>query len=45
MRLKKITLSDVTTIMLALVTIAMIFSIKARTWAIMGLMSLGFYNP
>lgn len=45
MRLKKITFSDVATVVLALVTIAMIFSIRARTWAIMGLMSLGFYNP
>jgi len=45
MRLKKITFSDVATIALVLVTIALIFSIRARTWAIMGLMSLGFYNP
>jgi len=45
MRLKKITFSDVFTIVLTLVTIALIFSIKARTWAMMGLMSLGFFNP
>jgi len=45
MRLKKISLSDVATILLVLFTVAMLFSIKARTWIIMGLMSLGFYNP
>ena len=45
MRLKKITLSDIGTIVLTLITAALIFSTKARTWAIMGLMSLGFYNP
>jgi thiol-disulfide isomerase/thioredoxin len=45
MRLKKISLSDLATILLVLFTIAMLFSIKARTWVIMGLMSLGFYNP
>jgi len=45
MRLKKITFSDVVTVLLVLFTIAMLFSIKARTWVIMGLMSLGFYNP
>jgi thiol-disulfide isomerase/thioredoxin len=45
MRLKKITFSDITTILLVLFTIALLFSIKARTWVIMGLMSLGFYNP
>ncbi|HTK22048.1 MAG TPA: TlpA disulfide reductase family protein [Mucilaginibacter sp.] len=45
MRLKKISLSDAGTILLVLFTIAMLFSIKARTWVIMGLMSLGFYNP
>jgi len=45
MRFKKITLSDVGTIVLTLVTAALIFSTKARTWAMMGLMSLGFYNP
>ena len=45
MRLKKTTFSDVATIVLVLVTIALIFSIRARTWAIIGLMSLGFYNP
>jgi len=45
MRLKKITFSDIITVMLVLFTIAMLFSIRARTWVIMGLMSLGFYNP
>src|SRR5579859_3373078 len=45
MRLKKITPSDVVTIVLTLVTLAFVVSIKARTWAIMGLLSLGFYNP
>jgi len=45
MRLKKITFSDVVTVLLVLFTIAMLFSIRARTWVIMGLMSLGFYNP
>jgi thiol-disulfide isomerase/thioredoxin len=45
MQIKKISLSDIATILLTLVTAALIFSIKARTWAIMGLMSLGFYNP
>jgi thiol-disulfide isomerase/thioredoxin len=45
MRLKKITFSDVATIALVLVTLALIFSIRARTWAIMGLMWFGFYTP
>ncbi|MBS1523412.1 MAG: TlpA family protein disulfide reductase [Bacteroidetes bacterium] len=45
MRFKKITFSDIVTVVLTLITAALIFSIKARTWAIMGLMSLGFYNP
>ena len=45
MRLKKITFSDIVTIVLTLITAALIFSIKARTWAMMGLMWLGFYNP
>src|SRR5690242_13240843 len=45
MRLKKITFSDVATIALVLVTFALIFSVRARTWAIIGLMSLGFYSP
>lgn len=45
MRLKKITLSDVTTIVLTFVTLGIVVSIRVRTWAIMGLMSLGFFNP
>ncbi|MBV8388225.1 MAG: TlpA family protein disulfide reductase [Mucilaginibacter sp.] len=45
MRLKKISFSDVITVILVLFIIAVIFSIRARTWVIMGLMSLGFYNP
>jgi len=45
MRLKKVTLSDIVTIVLTLITAALIFSIRARTWAMMGLMSLGFYSP
>lgn len=45
MRLKKITLSDVVTIVLALITLALVVSIRARTWAITGLLSLGFFNP
>ncbi|HEY9001666.1 MAG TPA: TlpA disulfide reductase family protein [Mucilaginibacter sp.] len=45
MRLKKITFSDVTTVALTLVAIALIFSTRVRTWAMMGLMLLGFYNP
>jgi len=45
MRLKKITLSDVATIVLTLITAALIFSVRTRAWAMMGLMSLGFYNP
>ena len=45
MQFKKITLSDVITVILVLFTAAVIFSIKARTWVIMGLMALGFYNP
>ena len=45
MRLKKISFSDITTVLLTLVTLALIFSTRARTWAIVGLMSLGFYSP
>ena len=45
MRLKKITLPDIATIAFALVTLVLVVSIRARTWAIMGLMSLGFFNP
>jgi len=45
MRLKKITLSDIITILLVLFTAAVLFSIRVRTWVIMGLMALGFYNP
>lgn len=45
MRLKKTTLSDIGTIVLTFITAALIFSTKARAWAMMGLMSLGFYNP
>ena len=45
MRLKKITLSDIVTIVLTLTTAALIFSTRARAWAMVGLMSLGFYNP
>ena len=45
MRLKKISFSDITTVLFTLVTLALIFSTKARTWAIVGLMSLGFYSP
>lgn len=45
MWLKKISFSDITSILLTLVTLALIFSVRARTWAIVGLMSLGFYSP
>ena len=45
MRSKKITLSDIITVILVLFTATVLLSTKARTWVAMGLMALGFYNP
>jgi thiol-disulfide isomerase/thioredoxin len=45
MRPKKITLSQVCTVLLALFTAAYFFSARLKSWVIMGLMALGFYTP
>lgn len=45
MKIKKITLSDIFTLVLVLFTIAVLFSTRVKSWVIMGLMATGFYNP
>jgi thiol-disulfide isomerase/thioredoxin len=45
MRFKKITLSDTFTIVLTLFTVTVLFSARAKTFVIMGLMMIGFFKP
>src|ERR1700744_3525044 len=45
MKFKKITLSNVFTVLLVLFTVAVIFSARVKSWVIMGLLAVGFYNP
>jgi thiol-disulfide isomerase/thioredoxin len=45
MKIRKITLSDVFTILLVMFTIAVLLSARVKSWIIMGLMAIGFYNP
>jgi thiol-disulfide isomerase/thioredoxin len=45
MRLKKITLSDTFTFLLVLFTLAVLFSSRAKSYVIIGLMMIGFFKP
>jgi thiol-disulfide isomerase/thioredoxin len=45
MKIKKITPSDIFTLVLVLFTIALLFSTRVKSWVIMGMMATGFYNP
>ena len=45
MKNKKITISNILTVLLMLFTIAVLFSARVKSWVIMGLMATGFYNP
>jgi len=42
---KKFTWSNISTALLALLLVAVIFSPRAKSWLIMGLMMLGFFKP
>src|ERR1700712_2168374 len=45
MKIKKISLSDIFTVLLVFFTVAVLFSTRVKSWVIMGLMATGFYNP
>jgi thiol-disulfide isomerase/thioredoxin len=45
MKFKKITLSQVFTVLLLLFTAAVLFSARVKSWVMMGFLAIGFYNP
>jgi thiol-disulfide isomerase/thioredoxin len=45
MNVKKITLSQVFTVLMVLSVAAFLYSARVKSWVVMGLMAIGFYTP